>query len=98
MSRFDLILLYIFALILAVCASDYLLITAGHEQYTAGFWTFVTAVCTGEVVTFSLYKIATRKGGKAPKHAKEATDAIKDVEADLEEEAKEQEEKEAANG
>ena len=85
MSRFDLILLYIFGLILFVCASDFALIYMGLEQYTAGFWTFMTAVCTGEVVTFSLYKIATRNK-KVPKHAREASTAVKDVEADAEEE------------
>ena len=86
MSRFDLILLFILGLIVAVCASDFLLIVGEYEQYADGFWTFVTAVCTGEVVTFSLYKIATRKTskGKAPKHAADASTAVADVEEDLE--------------
>lgn len=62
MSKFDLILLFIFALIVAVCGANVWLIVHGFEQFAAGFWTFVTAVCAGEVVTFSLYRVAKGRG------------------------------------
>ena len=62
MSKFDLILLFIFVLIVAICGADVWLIVHGHEQFAPGFWTFATAVCAGEVVTFSLYRIAKGKG------------------------------------
>lgn len=62
MSKFDLILLFIFVLIAAICGADVWLIVHGREQFAPGFWTFATAVCAGEVVTFSLYRIAKGKG------------------------------------
>ena len=48
MSKFDLILLFIFSLIVAVCGANVWLIVHGFEQFAAGFWTFVTAVCAGD--------------------------------------------------
>lgn len=63
MSKFDLILLFIFALIVCICGADFYLILHGMMQFDPGFWTFVTAVCAGEIVTFSLSKIAKINGG-----------------------------------
>ncbi|WP_418252071.1 hypothetical protein [Gordonibacter urolithinfaciens] len=80
MSKFDLILLFIFALIVAVCGANVWLIVHGYEQFTAGFWTFATAVCAGEVVTFSLYRIA--KGRGVPKSIKGKHSIIDDLEND----------------
>lgn len=62
MSRFDLVLLFIFALVVTICGANVWLIVHGFEQFTAGFWTFATAVCAGEIATFSLYRIAKGKG------------------------------------
>ena len=50
------------------------------EQFTAGFWTFVTAVCAGEVVTFSLYRVA--KGRKVPGSIKGKHSIIADLESE----------------
>ena len=82
MSKFDLILLFIFALIVSICGIDAWLIVNGHEQFSAGFWTFATAVCAGEVVTFSLYRIA--KG--APNSIKGKHQIINDLENEEKEE------------
>ena len=78
MSRFDLILLFIFVLIIAICGADVWLIVHGFEQFAAGFWTFATAVCAGEVVTFSLYRIA--KGKQIPQSIKGKHQIINDLE------------------
>lgn len=78
MSKFDLILLYIFVLIVAVCGANAWLIVNGYEQFVAGFWTFITAVCAGEVVTFSLYRIA--KGKETPSSIKGKHGIINDME------------------
>ena len=70
MSKFDLILLFIFSLIVAVCGANVWLIVHAFEQFAAGFWTFVTAVCAGEVVTFSLYRVAKGHQGQALDHSR----------------------------
>ena len=57
MSRFDLILLFI-----SICGVNAWLIVNGFEQFAPGFWTFATAVCAGEIATFSLYRIAKGRG------------------------------------
>lgn len=63
MSKFDLILLFIFVLIVCICGADFYLVLHGLAQFDPGFWTFVTAVCAGEIVTFSLSKIAKNNNG-----------------------------------
>lgn len=78
MSRFDLILLFIFALIVGICGVNAWLIVHGFEQFAPGFWTFATAVCAGEVVTFSLYRIAKGKG--IPSSIKGKHQVISDLE------------------
>lgn len=78
MSRFDLILLFIFVLIIAICGADVWLIVNGYEQFAPGFWTFAVAVCTGEIVTFSLYRIA--KGRRIPSSIKGKHQIISDLE------------------
>ena len=78
MSKFDLILLFIFALIVAICGTNAWLIVNGHEQFAPGFWTFATAVCAGEIVMFSLYRIA--KGKSAPKSIRGKHSIIDDLE------------------
>ena len=83
MSRFDLVLLFIFALIVAILGADLWLIVNGHEQFSGGVWTFATAVCTGEVVTFSLYRIA--KGRGFPQSIKGKHQIINDLENEEEE-------------
>ena len=80
MSKFDLILRFIFSLIVAVCGANVWLIVHGFEQFAAGFWTFVTAVCAGEVVTFSLYRVA--KGRKVPGSIKGKHSIIADLESE----------------
>lgn len=80
MSKFDLILLFIFTLIAAVCAADVWLIVNGYEQFDPGFWTFVTTVCAGEVAMFSLYRIA--KGRGVPKSIKDKHSIIADLESE----------------
>ena len=84
MSRFDLVLLFIFALIVAILGADLWLIVNGHEQFSGGVWTVATAVCTGEVVTFSLYRIA--KGRGFPQSIKGKHQIISDIETEEEEE------------
>lgn len=84
MSKFDLILLFIFVLIVSICSADVWLIVNGFEQFAPGFWTFAMAVCTGEVVTFSLYRIAKGKGFPASIKGKHAV--IADMEKDEKEE------------
>lgn len=83
MSRFDLVLLFIFTLIAAVCGANFWLIVHGFEQFASGFWTFATAVCTGEVVTFSLYRIS--KGRGFPQSIKGKHQIINDLENEEEE-------------
>ena len=80
MSKFDLILLFIFSLIVAVCGANVWLIVHGFEQFAPGFWTFATAVCAGEVVTFSLYRIAKGRGTPASIRAKHGV--INDLESE----------------
>lgn len=78
MSKFDLILLFIFSLILAICGANAWLIVNGFEQFASGFWTFATAVCAGEIVMFSLYRIA--KGRGTPNSIKGKHQIISDLE------------------
>lgn len=80
MSKFDLILLFIFALIAAVCGADVWLIVHGFEQFDPGFWTFITAVCAGEVVMFSLYRVA--KGMGVPSSIRGKHSIINDMESE----------------
>lgn len=86
MSRFDLILLFIFALIVGICGVNAWLIVHGFEQFVPGFWTFATAVCTGELVTFSLYRIA--KGRGVPSGIKGKHSIINDLENEEKEQPK----------
>lgn len=83
MSRFDLILLFIFVLIVTICGADVWLIVHGFEQFSPGFWTFSTAVCTGEVVTFSLYRIS--KGRGFPQSLKGKHSILQDLETEKKE-------------
>lgn len=78
MSKFDVILIVIFVLIISICGANIWLIVHGFEQLTVGFWTFATAVCAGEVVTFSLYRIA--KGKRVPTAIKAKHAIINDLE------------------
>lgn len=78
MSRFDLILLFIFVLIAVLVGTNVWLIVHGFEQLSPSFWTFATAVCAGEVVTFSLYRIA--KGKQVPQSIKGKHQIINDLE------------------
>ena len=67
MSKFDIILLFVAALIVAAMLLDFWLVINGMPQFDAGVWTLITAVSTGEVVTFSVYRIIKNKGESLPK-------------------------------
>ncbi len=71
MSKFDVILLFIFTLLASLCAADFWLAWNGKGQLSAGLWTCATAVCAGEIVMFALKKISEQgpKRGKG-KHIK----------------------------
>ena len=61
MSKFDIMLIFVFVIITAVVLMTFYQTTHSYDQFSAGFWTFITAVCGGEIVTFSLYRITKEK-------------------------------------
>ena len=61
MSKFDVMLIFVFVIITAVVLMTFYQTTHSYDQFSAGFWTFITAVCGGEIVTFSLYRITKEK-------------------------------------
>lgn len=73
MSKFDVMLIFVFSIIAVIIGMSFYQTVYGLEQFGAGFWTFITAVCGGEIVTFSLYRITKekyeRKAEKIAKHA-----------------------------
>lgn len=70
-------LIFVFSIIAAIIGMSFYQSVHGLEQFGTGFWTFITAVCGGEIVTFSLYRITKekyeRKAEKAAKENKTAT-------------------------
>ncbi len=75
MSKFDVILLFCFTCTVAAGAGEFWLQYNGYVGFGGGFWTFLTAAVTGEIVMFSLYEIATKARLKTPRNirAKHAT-------------------------
>lgn len=72
MSKFDVMLIFVFVLIATVLGMTFYQTVMDYDQFSAGFWTFITAVCGGEIVTFSLYRITKEKyERKTEKAAKE---------------------------
>lgn len=61
MSKFDIILLFIFTLLAAICFCDFWLAWNGKSQLSPGLWTCATAVCAGEIVMFAMKRIAEAK-------------------------------------
>lgn len=80
MSKFDIILLFVAALIVAAMLLDFWLVINGMPQFDAGVWTLITAVSTGEVVTFSVYRIIKHKGESLPKTLLDKHAAIQEME------------------
>lgn len=76
MNKFDVILLFIFTLLAALCAGDFALAWSGRGQLSAGLWTCATAVCAGEIVMFALKRISE---GRKDNKQKEDTDDEKQV-------------------
>lgn len=87
MSKFDAVLIGAFILISMACLTDFWLIYHGYPEFGAGFWTFITATTTGEVVTFSLYR--TAKQGGIKQAARTLLNGNKLIEADQQEETDE---------
>lgn len=61
-SKFDAVLIGAFLLIAGVVFADLYLIVHGLPEFGSGVWTLVTAASTGEIVTFSLYRVAKQGG------------------------------------
>lgn len=80
MSKFDIILLFVAALIVTAMLLDFWLVINGMPQFDAGVWTLITAVSTGEVVTFSVYRIIKNKGESLPKTLLGKHSAIQEME------------------
>ena len=74
MSKFDIILLFIFTLLAAICFCDFWLAWNGKSQLSPGLWTCATAVCAGEIVMFAMKRIAEAKAGKTKTDNKEEED------------------------
>lgn len=70
MSKFDVILLFCFTCTVLAGAGEFYLITHGLIGFSSGFWTFLMAAVTGEIVMFSLYEIATKARLKTPRNVK----------------------------
>lgn len=64
LSKFDIVLIGAFVVIALSCLANFYLISHGLGEFGSGFWSFVTIVCTGEIVTFSLYRISKQGGLK----------------------------------
>lgn len=68
MSKFDIVLIVIGCIVIGACAADFWLIVNGFPEFGAGFWSVILGAATGEVVTFSIYRMVKQKTeGKLPK-------------------------------
>ncbi len=80
MSKFDVILLFVAVLIASALVLDFWLVLNDKPQFDAGIWTLITTVSTGEVVTFSIYRIIKNKGQILPKALTSKHQAIQEME------------------
>ncbi len=60
MSKFDVILIIIGLFILAACGADFWLIINDYPEFGGGFWSVILGIATGEVVSFSIYRMVKR--------------------------------------
>lgn len=70
MDTFRLVLLYCFALTFLVLLGNFWLISHEYEQFSSYVWDFLKVAVAGEIIMFSLYKIATEANFKTPKFLK----------------------------
>lgn len=61
MSKFDVILIVIGLIVVGACVADFWLIVHGYPEFCAGFWSVILGAATGEVVSFSIYRMVKRK-------------------------------------
>lgn len=86
MDTFRLVLLYCFGFaFFAVCA-DVWLIVHGFEQIASFVWDFLKVAIAGEIIMFSLYKIALEAGVRVPKWFRRKHEQVDEMEENNERE------------